>query len=99
MPIEQELAQYGPLVMLFALCIYKFFDYLKAKKNGAYLSATNYERELGEINTNLNNHIVHFCADLKEFKEGTNTEIREIKKDIVAMKVELVKITALLKNK
>ena len=91
--MPEDITQLGAVAIIFIFFLKEFFSYLKAKKSNGQIS--NYDKELALINQKLDNHIAHFCRDLGEAK----TEIKGIQKDIFDIKIEMVKITALLKNK
>ena len=90
--MPEDITQLGAVAIIFIFFLKEFFAYLKSKKNGV---TPNYDKELALINQKLDNHVTHFCSDLGEAK----TEIKGIQKDIFDIKIEIVKITALLKDK
>ncbi len=96
MPGEQIL-QLGAVAVLFAIAIREFFGYLKAKKsnNGTQNLPDSLVASIARIDEKLDNHITHFCGDLADTKK----EMKEMKDDITSIKIEMVRIAALLRDK
>ncbi len=77
----EQYANLGALAVVVLFAIQKIFDYMKSRKNNNAL--VNYEKELAEINLQLNNHYNKFCEDLREVRG----DIKMIKEAIVDLKI------------
>ena len=97
--LPNNLTEYSAIAIIVIFLIKEMFVYLRAKKNnnnnGKLNLPDDFVSRIARMEEKLDNHVTHFCKDLSD----TNSEVKEIKKDIFEIKVELVRISALLKDK
>jgi cell shape-determining protein MreC len=88
--------EYAAITIIVLFLIKEMFSVLRFKKsNGTQNLPDSLVASIARIDEKLDNHITHFCGDLADTKK----EMKEVKDDITSIKIEIVRIAALLRDK